>query len=583
VTTFVYDGDGARVRQVKPDGSQVVYVGSLFEQEFPAASADLISWDGFESGNLGAWSSSATDGGNLSVSAAGALVGSYGLQALINDTNVLYARDDTPNAETRYRARFYFDPNSISLPSGGTHIIFAGFNSGNTQAFRVEFANNGGIYQVRAGARLDGLTTGFTYSSWYTISDAAHYIEIDWQASSAAGQNNGYLTLWLDGAQQQNVTGLDNDTRRVDYAELGAGNLPSGTSGTEYFDAFESRRTSYIGAAMVTRLYYSAGGQRIAVRVSNDATPANNGLFYLLTDHLGSTSITVCGNTGGCGAIAQGALVSELRYKPWGETRPSGNTGITPTSKHFTGQVEDVGIGLYFYGSRFYDSTIGRFISPDTIVPNGDKASVVPLTTSFSEPTFLAQLNSENAFTLQYGFWFQLSDEEKQQAKIPFGPQNPQALNRYAYVLNNPLRYTDPNGHCIWDLCIVEGIGVVEIVAALGAAYVAVYYSPNATENRAALESNMNALASTIETSAQQISDGINVVFLGRGRYAGDPRTAGRIIADEKQGKILGEFPSEWLGKTYDAIKKAADAGDKAAQTAKKLLDRKEYDKNKKK
>ena len=34
-------------------------------------------------------------------------------------------------------------------------------------------------------------------------------------------------------------------------------------------------------------------------------------------------------------------------------------------------------------------------------------------------------------------------------------PGNPQALNRYAYVYNNPLRYTDPSGHC--PLCIVAG------------------------------------------------------------------------------------------------------------------------------
>jgi len=34
-------------------------------------------------------------------------------------------------------------------------------------------------------------------------------------------------------------------------------------------------------------------------------------------------------------------------------------------------------------------------------------------------------------------------------------PGNPQALNRYAYVNNNPLKYTDPSGHWLetaWDI-----------------------------------------------------------------------------------------------------------------------------------
>ncbi|MFC1953475.1 RHS repeat-associated core domain-containing protein, partial [Chloroflexota bacterium] len=66
-----------------------------------------------------------------------------------------------------------------------------------------------------------------------------------------------------------------------------------------------------------------------------------------------------------------------------------------PTDKLFTGQRLD-GTGLYYYNARYYDPEIGRFISPDTIIPN---------------------------------------------------PANPQSFNRYSYVLNNPLRYTDPTGH----------------------------------------------------------------------------------------------------------------------------------------
>jgi hypothetical protein len=43
----------------------------------------------------------------------------------------------------------------------------------------------------------------------------------------------------------------------------------------------------------VTRTYYFAGSQRIAMRVEGDPVPANNGVFYFVVDHLGSTSLTL--------------------------------------------------------------------------------------------------------------------------------------------------------------------------------------------------------------------------------------------------------------------------------------------------
>ena len=52
----------------------------------------------------------------------------------------------------------------------------------------------------------------------------------------------------IDGIQQANLTGIDNDTLRIDRARLGAlAGMDVGTSGTYYFDAFESRRQTYIG------------------------------------------------------------------------------------------------------------------------------------------------------------------------------------------------------------------------------------------------------------------------------------------------------------------------------------------------
>ena len=209
-------------------------------------SADLIFADGFESGNLSAWTSSSTNAGDLSVSPAAALVGGRGLQAVINDNTAIYVTDNTPADEPRYRARFYFDPNSITMVSGDAHSILYGYNSASTTLLHVEFRFSSGAYQIRAMLRNDSGT--WVQSSWLTISDASHSIEFDWKAATAAGTNDGSLTLWIDGVQQANLTGVDNDTARIDRIRFGAASgIDTGTRGTEYFDAFESRRQSYIG------------------------------------------------------------------------------------------------------------------------------------------------------------------------------------------------------------------------------------------------------------------------------------------------------------------------------------------------
>ena len=210
------------------------------------SAADVIFADGFESGSLSAWSSAVIDAGDLSVNASAALVGSKGLQAVVDNTGAIYVTDDTPNAETRYRARFYFDPNSISMASGNAHYIFYGYSGTSTVVSRVELRYSSGNYQLRAAVRNNSST--WTSSNWFTISDAPHFIEIDWRAATAPGANNGSLALWIDSVQWANLTGINNDTRRIDRARLGAiEGLDSGTLGTYYFDAFESRKQTYIG------------------------------------------------------------------------------------------------------------------------------------------------------------------------------------------------------------------------------------------------------------------------------------------------------------------------------------------------
>jgi len=133
--------------------------------------------------------------------------------------------------------------------------------------------------------------------------------------------------------------------------------------------------------------YYYAGGQRIAMRTGSSA---NSSVKWLLGDHLDSTSLT---------AYEDGTYHSELRYKPWGEERYV--NGETPTDFTYTGQKSNTDdFGLMYYVARFYDPALGRFTSADTVVP---------------EP-------------LASGAW-----------------------DRYAYNINNPIKYTDPTGHGYCD------------------------------------------------------------------------------------------------------------------------------------
>jgi len=84
-----------------------------------------------------------------------------------------------------------------------------------------------------------------------------------------------------------------------------------------------------------------------------------------------------------------------VQYDPYGEVLTS-TLPVTLTDRLFTGQRFDSSSGLYYYNARYYDPHLGRFIQPDTLVPD---------------------------------------------------PLNPQAWNRFSYVYNNPASYVDPGGH----------------------------------------------------------------------------------------------------------------------------------------
>ena len=195
--------------------------------------------DDFESGDLSAWSSNVNDSGDLSAHADAAMNGSYGLKVVMDDQTAIYCKDTSPSAEARYRLRFYVDPNGLTMVNGEDQSIFQAVDAVDDAIFKIRFIyHTTELYRINVMTKEDG---GWSYSNDYTISDAPHYIELDWLAATGVGQNDGSTQFWIDGVSKETFSNLDNDTKAVTDCYLGAlANITANTEGTFYLDEFVS-------------------------------------------------------------------------------------------------------------------------------------------------------------------------------------------------------------------------------------------------------------------------------------------------------------------------------------------------------
>lgn len=126
-----------------------------------------------------------------------------------------------------------------------------------------------------------------------------------------------------------------------------------------------------------------------STRICSIETTTNTHVYYYHQDHIGSSNVIT---------DESGNIVQILEYSPYGEV--SRSTGDYSTDKRFTGKIWDETSALSYFGARYYDPEIGRFITPDSTIAH------------------------------------------------PFDPQD---LNRYGYCRNNPVNYTDPTGESWWS------------------------------------------------------------------------------------------------------------------------------------
>lgn len=355
-----------------------------------------------------------------------------------------YVQNITYNAKGQIKTIQYGNGTSTNYTYGQdlrlSRILTQG--ASNLQDLNYQFDKNGNIITLTDNLRSN--IRNFTYDDLDRLT----------QASNVPAQGGGYTTFSYQYDSIGNMT-YKSDVGVMTYGVNAGphaltsaggytyqydanGNMISGKNKAMSYDA-ENRLIGVNELGTITSFLYDGDGGRVKKTTATSSTLYIGSLFekdsdgkthkhifagsnrvatlestgnkyYYHSDHLGSSNVI---------SDAFGNLVQHCEYTPYGTI--AWNEGTDVVKHKFTGKELD-NTGLYFYGARYYDPVIGRFITADSIVQS---------------------------------------------------PYNPQTLNRYSYCGNNPINYIDPTGHWFFAflifVAISAAIGAVVNVAIAGA------------------------------------------------------------------------------------------------------------------
>ncbi len=344
---------------------------------------------------------------SLYTALGGGLPGTQGTQVLYDAAGNIKYRSDV--------GYYHYD---AARPNRLTNITLAQ-ESGWSATGAVTYGNTGTrrlIYafdDYRSGSKTVNGTAVGNGNLWYTVSqdDATGRHTVRWETYTSFNMPKEILFGNLVNPADPTAAVADRtltfvygpEHQRVRQDVTLSSNAPShmeaGT--TWYYNGADSQGLAYekeVKANGTTehKHYVSAGGITFALYVKREGNlngKSVTSISYFHHDHLGSIAAV---------SNEAGAVVERMAYDPWGKRRfPDGNGdkldalyGVT-TDRGYTMHEHLDEMGIIHMNGRVFDPLAGRFMSSDPFIPN---------------------------------------------------PGNLQAYNRYAYVYNNPLLFTDPDG-----------------------------------------------------------------------------------------------------------------------------------------